>query len=95
MKTAQELFTKYEIIAPDEGDEDGNEIPEDARRTDCMFYDDFLLALTEHDAEIVKIIDEMESQEMPELTDQQFALYSQGYNEALKELKIILASNEK
>jgi len=54
MKTAQELFKKYEMLAPESPESDHFTV-----ETDCMFYDDFLKAIVEHDKEIESIIDEM------------------------------------
>jgi hypothetical protein len=58
LKTAEELFSKYELIVPLQ-DEDGNDIEGQTQETDCMDYDNFLKALTEHDKEIKDLIDEM------------------------------------
>ncbi len=51
MKTAEELFKEYEILAPDEEENLTVE-------TDCIDYDGFIDALKEHDKEIVEMIDE-------------------------------------
>lgn len=54
MKTAKELFSKYEILAPSEEDSDVFD-----QHTDCVDYCGFINAIAEHDKEILSLIDEM------------------------------------
>ena len=74
MKTAIELFNKYEVLAPTE------ETPEVFdQHTDCIQYDDFLSAFAEHDKEIIALVDEM-------INSKQGQTFKY-YNKALTELK--------
>ena len=73
LKTAEELFEKYELKAPC-FNEEGIQISEDD--TDCIFYDDFLKALTEHDNELISEIEkkikektDLQNIELDELDD--------------------------
>ena len=56
MKTAEELFAKYELKYPTYND-DGILIQEDP--TDCIGYDNFLKALAEDRKQVKDLIDEM------------------------------------
>ena len=68
MKTAEELFDKYSH--KDNGGE-------------YMYLSQFIKALAEYDAEIIKIIDEM----MQEIEVYPYNQYNSGYKTALTELK--------
>jgi len=79
MKTAEELWNKYELLSSDY-DENGILISHKKIHTDCMFYDDFFKAIAEHNKEITdKIRDKL-------LMDDSDTPYCRGYRKALTEL---------
>lgn len=79
MKTAEELWNKYELLSPDY-DENGILISDEKIHTDCMFYDDFFKAIAEHNKAITdKIRDKL-------LIDGSDTSYCRGYRKALTEL---------
>ena len=50
-------------------------------------YSSLVKILTEHDQEIIKVIDEMEMDEMPDIGFTEWELMAKGYDIALKELR--------
>ena len=77
MKTAEELFLKHT----------GNDKEYLKKYTCLISYDNFCNSLTEHDQEIIKMIDEMEMDEMPDIGFTEWELMAKGYDIALKELR--------
>ena len=82
MKNAEELFEKYELKAPC-FNEEGIQISEDD--TDCIFYDDFLKALSEHDQELIKEIEKKMEKESQQKSKQN-RIFHQGRYDLLTEI---------
>jgi len=79
MKTAEELWNKYELLSSDY-DENGILISHKKIHTDCMFYDDFFKAIAKYNK---KIKDKIRAKLLMDGSD---TSYCRGYRKALTEL---------
>lgn len=59
MKIAQELFDKYEILAPSEENSDVFD-----QHTDCVDYDGFFKALADYKQSIIELIEDIQTIEL-------------------------------